>query len=339
MSTPSHRGPRAASAAERAWQEKHDALEAEIVSARERRAASRRRRAEERARAFGDLCEASEGRAVAWRRGGATLADMLAFAGGDVWLLQTLARWLRAESTRRIARLRHAARRPEYYERERARRQELAAARRRTARRTTENPCPTREQILDAWLKVGDSNEDLLRFGSLIEDLACYVDSSLIRTEDGAIVGRRGGVKAWLQTNIPALYLKYTTVMRYKAAAKKLRQLTGLADPVPAARLVDDPPPTDGGTPPRPRGEGKELEKDYGADKFIELLRARAVYLEIVADPPRSRTAFLDRIDAYCDPERVEEATTLAHWRERYRCEITVRTKTKWLERLWRIAG
>lgn len=147
----------------------------------------------------------------------------------------------------------------------------------------TENPCPTKEQILDAWEKAKNSNVDLIRFGSLMEDLACYVDSSLIRTEDGAIVGRRGGVKAWLQANIPALYLKYKTVMAYKAAAKKLRQITELPEPL--------------------------------------------------------AVALLDRIDAYVDPEQVEEATTLADWRKRYRLEITVRTKSKWLKRLWKRAG
>lgn len=147
----------------------------------------------------------------------------------------------------------------------------------------TENPCPTKEQILDAWEKAKNSNVDLIRFGSLMEDLACYVDSSLIRTEDGAIVGRRGGVKAWLQANIPALYLKYKTVMAYKAAAKKLRQITELPEPL--------------------------------------------------------AVALLDRIDAYVDPEQVEEATTLADWRKRYGLEITVRTKSKWLKRLWKRAG
>ena len=147
----------------------------------------------------------------------------------------------------------------------------------------TENPCPTKEKILDAWEKAKNSNVDLIRFGSLMEDLACYVDSSLIRTEDGAIVGRRGGVKAWLQANIPALYLKYKTVMAYKAAAKKLRQITELPEPL--------------------------------------------------------AVALLDRIDAYVDPEQVEEATTLADWRKRYGLEITVRTKSKWLKRLWKRAG
>ena len=59
----------------------------------------------------------------------------------------------------------------------------------------------------------------------MMQDLECYVDNSLLRNDTGAIVGRRGGVKAWLQENIPALYVRYTTVMRYKAMAKKLRQV------------------------------------------------------------------------------------------------------------------
>ena len=274
--------------------------------------------------AFGGLCEATEGLAVVWRREGTPLAEMVAWADGDVFTLGMLARWIRLNTTRKIDRLRHAERRPFYYQREKARRQALAAERRRTSRRTTSNPCPTKEQILDAWEKVGRSNEDLLRFGSLIEDLACYVDSSLIRTEDGAIVGRRGGVKAWLQVNIPALYLKYKTVMAYKIAARKLKQITGLADPEPAARLVE---------PPR-------------ADEPVEVVRARAVYLEVTgvaADgsrkggaaegAARNRTAWLDRIAAFADPERVTEATTLRVWRELYEREITVRTKSIWLAR------
>lgn len=355
--------PVPAPSAEDAWIRRNAALEAEVYAARERRAAARRRNAEERQRAFADLCEASEGLAVVWRRESTPLADILAFADGDIWLLQTLVHWLRREATRRVARLKTAAKRPFYYAREKARRQLLAAERRRIARRTTENPCPTREQILDAWLKVGESNENLVRFGSLLEDLACYVDSSLLRDEDGAIVGRRGGIKAWLQTNIPALYLKYTTVMRYKAAAKKLRQLTGLVDPVPAARLVDtSPAPSEAATDSEPLGTDPRAAtgtdpaaatgtdprtqdergcaqgaavRDCGAEKSLALLRARAVYLEIAGDKPLSRTAFLARIDSFTDPERVEEATTLSAWREQYACEITVRRIDLWWRRLW----
>ena len=294
---------------------KYGALEDAVYAARAKRAANKRLRDDERRRAFGDLCEASEGRAKVWRRDGVSLSELVALADGDVWLLQTLARWVRLTATQRISRLRHAVNRPAYYERERARRQALAAVRRSTARRTTENPRPTKEQVLEAFLKAKNSNEDMIRFGSLLEDLACYVDSTLLRDSTGAIVGRRGGIKAWLQTNLPALYLKYSTVMRYKAAAKKLKQLCELPDPVPAERIVA----------PAPR-----------ADEPPAVLRSRAIYLEVAAGATKSRTAFLERLDAFLDPERVEEATTLKAWRERYAREITVRSRSKWRSRLWK---
>ena len=322
--------PTPSDASDAAWRQRHDALEASILDARARRAASKRRRDEARTRAFADLCEASEGLAVVWRREGTPLGDILAHADGDVFLLQTLARWLRLSSTHEIDRLRHAARRPAYYEREKLRRQELAAERRAVRRRRTENPCPTKVQILDAWEKARNSNEDLVRFGSLMEDLACYVDSSLVRTEDGAIVGRRGGVKAWLRENIPALYLKYKTVMAYKAAARKLRQVTELPEPLAVARLVE--------APAEQAAAGTRTETL--AETPVEAVRARALYLEVMgAEPPASRSALLERIDAYVDPGRVAEATSLAAWKARYLHKITVRTKSMWLKRLWRRVG
>ena len=98
----------------------------------------------------------------------------------------------------------------------------------------------------------------------MVHDLECYVDNSLLRDEDGAIVGRRGGVKAWLQVNIPALYVRYTTVMRYKAMAKKLRQVVGLADPVPAEAVLAEPP-----------YGGGEKKRDYGAYEILDQGRGR----------------------------------------------------------------
>ena len=115
----------------------------------------------------------------------------------------------------------------------RTRRRALAAERRKIRDRRTDNACPTKEQILDAWIVRRKSHEDAIRFGSLIEDLECYIDNSLRRDEEGVIVGRNPGVKGWLRENIPVLALQYTTVMRYKAAAKKLKQITELADPTP----------------------------------------------------------------------------------------------------------
>ena len=74
--------------------------------------------------------------------------------------------------------------------------------------------------------------------------------------------------------------------MAYKAAARKLKQMTGLRDPVPVARLVETP----------------------AAGDAVEVVRAREVYAEVMRETPRNRTAYLDRIDALVNPARVGEA-------------------------------
>ena len=47
-----------------------------------------------------DLCEATEGFAVVWRREGWGVRDMVRWADGDMLTLLTLVRWLRAGATR-----------------------------------------------------------------------------------------------------------------------------------------------------------------------------------------------------------------------------------------------
>ena len=191
------------------------------------------------------------------------------------------------------------------------------------------NPCPTREEILEAWTKRRDSHDAAVRFGSMVHDLECYVDNSLLRDEDGAIVGRRGGVKAWLQENIPALHVRYTTVMRYKAMAKKLRQVVGLADPVPAeAVLASQAEAVSAEEPERPKARTEVPD--------LAVVRARAVWLEVVAGIRGSPTALMERLDALTDPERVEDANMLAGWRAKYENEITGRMKSRWWRRMAR---
>ena len=345
-----------------AWLARYEPVEREVIEAHERRLASRvrndARRREEDARAFGDLCEATEGFAVVWRREGWSVRDMVRWADGDVLTLLTLARWLRVGATRYIDRAQSRLRRPLYYAQEKARREALAAERRRTGGRRTTNPCPTREAILDAWVRRRESHEAAVRFGSMVHDLECYVDNSLLRDEAGAIVGRRGGVKAWLQENIPALYVRYTTVMRYKAMAKKLMQVTGLADPVPAAAVLAEPTPGSG------RGYARDVEQDYGSYEItgqgetearteettpelevvrtkepvpeLAVVRARAVWLEVVDGVRGSAAALMERLDSLTDPERVEDAAMLAGWRAKYENEITERMKSRWWRRMGR---
>ena len=62
-----------------------------------------------------------------------------------------------------------------------------------------------------------------------------YVDNDLVRDDDGRIVGRHGGIKQWLNERCPELGKRYHTVMRYKALAKRFKQVIDLEDPVPVA--------------------------------------------------------------------------------------------------------
>ncbi len=229
------------------WQAKYRPVEEAIYAERDRK---ERRKRISRGRAFGDLCEMTEGRVAFCRRTGLSMeeADRLLsrrraihpslepflMLGDMAWSAMNA---IRKELTRRIARAKHIAMRPAYYEMERKRRLALATERRKIKRRSSSNPCPTKEQILDAWIKVKDSSEAMLRFGSLLEDLECYVDNSLVH-DGGVIIGRRAGIKGWLQMNIPALYLKYKTVMAHKATAKRMRQIIGLKDPVPLSSVM-----------------------------------------------------------------------------------------------------
>ena len=130
-------------------------------------------------------------------------------------------------------------RRPTYYESERLRRARLAVERRRIRRRTTTNPCPTPEMLRIAFAHALNTTADMIRFGSMLEDLECYVDNSIVWSEDkGRIVGRRGGIRQWLRENVPDLSERYKTVMKYKALAKKFRQAVGIRDPIPATTVL-----------------------------------------------------------------------------------------------------
>ena len=362
----------AAEAAEREfreWIRRYEPVERAVYAERARREASKRRRAAERRRAFGALCEATEGLAASARRRGITLAEarrelrrirpfhpalaLPCMLLTDAW---TGLAALRRHLTRRIDRAKHEAARPAYYAQERARRRALAAERRKVRMRHTLSPCPTRLEILDAWTKVKDSPEALLRFGGLMEDLECYVDNSLRRTEDGVIVGRRPGIKGWLQLEIPALYLKYKTVMAYKAAAKRMRQVLDIRDPLPLSAALGET--LDHGTDEihgrasgelgAGKGEPGIVEGDVAqgtrmvmdeADE-LEALRARAVCAEVLAaigEGHGMTAALIRRLGELTDPERVEDANMLASWKERYRRKISVRTKSAWA-RQWRIA-
>ena len=139
--------------------------------------------------------------------------------------------------------------RPKYYPQERMRRQALARERRRVRRRTTLNAAPTADGLLVQWAKVKRNPQEMIRFGSMLCDLEAYVDNSLLRNENGEIIGRNPGIRGWLNANCQPLAVHYKTVMGYKAMAEKFRQAIGLADPYPATLALDglkSAPTTDG---------------------------------------------------------------------------------------------
>ncbi len=137
-------------------------------------------------------------------------------------------------------------RRPTYYAAENARRQELAKARRKIRRRTTINRVPTPEVLRAQWTRVKKSPRDMLIFGSMLEDLEAYVDNSLVHDADGQIIGRKGGIKKWLCDNCPELWAKYPSVMRFKAMAKKFKQVVALEDPYPITMVLCPTEPPEG---------------------------------------------------------------------------------------------
>jgi len=293
--------------------------------------------------------------------------------------------YVRSINPREAERVKSAARRPLYYEAENARRRALADERRKVRARRTNSACPTAAQIMAAWEHVGESHEATLRFGSLLEDLECYVDNSLKFNEDGDIVGRNQGIKGWLHDNAPILYDHYTTVMRYKAMSKKLRQIAELKDPVSAsAVLVGAEAACDGAVGANAGDAGKAIagKRDYAADEIAErsegsggrkcahacgmvedgesgdgrndgrermadggngarmevpdvaIVKARAIWREVIGGIADNPTALVRRIDELVDPERVEDATMLAEWKAKYNNEITLRTKSKWWRKL-----
>jgi len=132
-------------------------------------------------------------------------------------------------------------RRPFYYAQEVERRRALAIERRKIRRRRTSAPMPTPEVLLKAWNERKSSRKAMVLLGGIMHDLECYVDNCLRFDESGNVVGRNGGIRGWLKENVPELFPKYKTLMRYKALAVRIRQATETKDPKPTSSLLEKP--------------------------------------------------------------------------------------------------
>ena len=197
---------------------------------------------------------------------------------------------------RRLSLIVKRLRRPTYYERERERRQKFAIARREVRRHHTLNPQPTFDAIRAALRTANSSPESAIRLGSLLEDLECFVDNTLIHDAQGQIVGRRGGIKRLLQREAPDLFAKYSTIMRYKAMAKRFRQACGSGEPVPPATLLPAPEATPDG-----------LSDEMRAKLVIPRKMAKTILEECEGTLISFEVALALRLDPDCIPATGEE--------------------------------
>ena len=124
------------------------------------------------------------------------------------------------------------------------------------------NPAPSPEALAEAFAAARGRGrvEEKIRCGSMLLDLEAAVDSSLVRTETGEIVGRKPGLRGWIGDNRPGLLKHYASLMQYRRMAQAFREAHGLRDPHPASILLSDDGPRIFPQPLRRRFEAARAE-------------------------------------------------------------------------------
>ena len=103
---------------------------------------------------------------------------------------------------------------------------------------------PTPQDIAAPWSASPRTLRDRLRLGSRLADLDPTLDHTISRTTlpSGKTLfrSRPGGMKGWLEDR--RVGVPYSTVMRYKKLAQRLRQVLALDDRIPLEWLIDGLP-------------------------------------------------------------------------------------------------
>lgn len=107
------------------------------------------------------------------------------------------------------------------------------------------NPMPAPGEVIAAFEAARGRGRvaEKIRCGSLLLDAEARVDSSLVRNAGGEIVGRKPGLRGWLDDAAPQLLAHYATLMKYRRLAQAFRAAHGVGDPCPAALLLEDGAP------------------------------------------------------------------------------------------------
>ena len=101
-------------------------------------------------------------------------------------------------------------------------------------------PAPTGDEVREQFEKARGRGKvaEKIRLGSMLLDAEATTDSSLIRDNDGEIVGRNGGLRGWIFDNCPDLLPHYAALTGYRRLAWEARDSEDLFDPVPAELLL-----------------------------------------------------------------------------------------------------
>ena len=106
--------------------------------------------------------------------------------------------------------------------------------------------------------------EEKIRLGSMLLDAEATTDSSLIRDEDGEIVGRNAGLRGWIIDNCPELLPHYAALTGYRRLAWEAREAEDLFDPIPASVLLNPEPEVEAKVPPAQRAKIEPARQTVG---------------------------------------------------------------------------
>lgn len=92
--------------------------------------------------------------------------------------------------------------------------------------------CPTGEMLRDAWLNKSRSQKDFIWLLSVLGELECFLDYSLEHKGGfGNIEGRRGGLKEFIEKEVPDLIPKYKSISRHMKLAKGFKRAYNIFPP------------------------------------------------------------------------------------------------------------
>ena len=125
---------------------------------------------------------------------------------------------------------------------------------------------PTGDAVREQYEKARGRGrvEEKIRLGSMLLDAEATVDSSLIRDENGEIVGRNAGLRGWIIDNCPELLPHYAALTGYRRLAWETRESEDLFDPIPASTLLAPEPEIEAKIPPLRRAKIESARERVG---------------------------------------------------------------------------